>query len=45
MHETGKEWLTEMPIVRVGFIGAGNMANDMHYPSVADIPEAMLRSV
>jgi predicted dehydrogenase len=44
MHETGKEWLTE-PIVRVGFIGAGNMANDMHYPSVADIPEAMLRSV
>ena len=34
-----------MPTVRVGFIGAGNMANAMHYPSVADIPEATLWAI
>lgn len=34
-----------MPTVRVGFIGAGNMANAVHYPSVADIPEAMLWAI
>lgn len=34
-----------MGLVRVGFIGAGNMANRMHCPSIADIAEAQLWAI
>ncbi len=34
-----------MDFVRVGFIGAGSMANAVHYPSVADLLEAQLVAI
>ncbi len=34
-----------MHSVLVGFIGAGSMANAVHYPSVADLPEAQLVAI
>lgn len=32
-------------VVRVGFVGAGNLANRMHYPSLAEIPEAEIVAI
>lgn len=32
-------------VVRVGFIGAGNMANAVHYPSVVETPQAELVAI
>lgn len=34
-----------MSVVRVGFIGAGSMANAVHYPSVAEAPNALLAAI
>jgi predicted dehydrogenase len=34
-----------MDFVRVGFIGAGSMANAVHYPSVAGTPQAQLVAI
>ena len=34
-----------MSVVRVGFIGAGSMANAVHYPSIAELPEAQLVAI
>ncbi len=31
--------------VKVGFIGAGSLANRMHYPSLAEIPEARIEAI
>ncbi len=31
--------------VRIGFIGAGSLANRMHYPSLAEIPEAQIAAI
>ena len=35
----------EMERVRVGFIGAGGMANHVHYPSVAEDPRAEIAAI
>ncbi len=32
-------------VVRVGFIGAGSMANAVHYPTIAELPEAELVAI
>lgn len=34
-----------MNFIRIGFIGAGNMANAVHYPSVAETPQAKLVAI
>lgn len=34
-----------MSVVRIGFIGAGSMANAVHYPSIAELPEAQLVAI
>ncbi|MCS7224647.1 MAG: Gfo/Idh/MocA family oxidoreductase [Armatimonadetes bacterium] len=34
-----------MEVVRVGFIGAGSMANAVHYPSVAECPFTVIESI
>jgi len=32
-------------VVKVGFVGAGSLANRMHYPSLAEIPEARIEAI
>jgi predicted dehydrogenase len=32
-------------VLRVAFIGAGNLANRMHYPSVAEHPQARIIAI
>ena len=34
-----------MEIVRLGLIGAGGMANGVHYPSLAEFPDVKLIAV